>query len=63
MIILITASSGAALSAIGTAAIFTAGAVVLALGLQPLVVKALDFVDRAPEGPDARARRPRVPKQ
>jgi hypothetical protein len=43
---LIAASSVAALSAVGTAAIFSAAAVVLTLGLRPLVVNALDFVDR-----------------
>jgi hypothetical protein len=63
MITLITASTGAALSAIGTTAILSAAAVVLALGLQPLVGKALDFVDRAPKRLDARARRPPVPKR
>jgi hypothetical protein len=43
-----TSSGGAALAAIGTAAIFSAAAVVVTLGLRPLAVKALDYVDGLP---------------
>jgi hypothetical protein len=44
----ITAFCGAALVAIGTVAIFSAAAVVVALGLRRLVVKALDYVEGRP---------------
>jgi hypothetical protein len=43
-----TSSGGAALAAIETAAIFSAVAFVVTLGLRPLAVKALDYVDGLP---------------
>jgi hypothetical protein len=43
-----TSSGGAALAAIGTAAIFSVAAVVVTLGLRPLAVRALDYVDGLP---------------
>jgi hypothetical protein len=47
-IAVITAFGGAALLAIGTVAIFSAAAVLVTLGLRPLVVKALDYLDGRP---------------